>query len=442
MMGDVVIRAEGLGKRYWIGGAARADSLRDTLASALTAPLRRAAALARGHGSAAETGHQALWALRDAAFTVRRGESLGIIGRNGAGKSTLLKILSRITEPTAGHVDLTGRVASLLEVGTGFHPDLTGEENIYLNGAILGMSRREIKQRFGEIAAFAGVEKFLRTAVKHYSSGMYTRLAFSVAAHLESEILIVDEVLAVGDAEFQRRCLDRMGDITHGGRTVLFVSHNLAAVESLCRSCILLEGGRIVERGEPAEVVHRYLRRQQHTDAAGWLTPDRPRHGSGKIRFTACYPEDDRGTRLHALEIGCPGRLTLEWHHDHGQLQRPQFVVDLATAVGQKITRLSTLDTGTALPNISTSGSVRVRMPEVCLMPGRYLLTLHVRDHEGVVDHLENTVPLEVSARDVFGSGKLPPGNKGFIFFVPQTWQMAAAGDEQPAPVPLELEAT
>ena len=420
-MGDVVIRAENLGKRYWIGGAARQDSLRDTLASLATAPLRRAAGLARGEGSAAETGRQELWALRDAGFEVRRGESLAIIGRNGAGKSTLLKILSRITEPTEGFCDLTGRVASLLEVGTGFHPDLTGQENIYLNGAILGMTRREVRRRFGEIAEFAGVEKFLRTAVKHYSSGMYTRLAFAVAAHLESEILIVDEVLAVGDAEFQRRCLDRMDDITHGGRTVLFVSHNLAAVESLCRSCLLLEGGRIVERGEPAAVVRRYLRADADPDGDGWLTPERPRSGDGRIRFVGCWAEDE-GQPLSVVPLGTGFDLVLEWTHERGRLRRPQFVVDLATATGQKLTRLSTLDTGTAVADIDGPGRIRVRVHDLSLMPGRYLLTLHVRDREGVVDHLENTVPLEIGARDLYGSGKLPPSGKGLVLCVGQTW--------------------
>src|SRR5207244_3345082 len=199
------------------------------------------------------------WALKDVSFEVRQGEVIGIIGRNGAGKSTLLKILSRITDPTEGRVTINGRVASLLEVGTGFHPELTGRENIYLNGAILGMTRAEIGRKFDEIVAFAEVEKFLDTPVKRYSSGMYVRLAFAVAAHLEPEILVVDEVLAVGDAEFQKKCLGKMSTVASGGRTVLFVSHNLTAIESLCHSCIALQRGRIFTRGSPTDVLDKYL---------------------------------------------------------------------------------------------------------------------------------------------------------------------------------------
>lgn len=254
-MPDVIIRAENLGKKYQIRHqqAGRYSALRDVLMGLVQKPFR-----SRRNGSD-ETPLEDFWALRDVDFTIERGEAVGIIGRNGAGKSTLLKILSRITEPTTGRVRLGGRVASLLEVGTGFHPELTGRENVFLNGAILGMSRGEIRRKFDEIVTFAGIERFLDTPVKRYSSGMYVRLAFAVAAHLEPEILVVDEVLAVGDAEFQRKCLGKMSEAAQGGRTVLFVSHNMAAVSSLTTRAMVLNAGKIVFDGRSDEAVERYI---------------------------------------------------------------------------------------------------------------------------------------------------------------------------------------
>jgi lipopolysaccharide transport system ATP-binding protein len=258
-MSDTVISVENLGKRYIIGHESRHDNLRDTLHHHARKLWRR---FRWGTGFTTEE----FWALRDVSFTVNQGEVVGIIGRNGAGKSTLLKILSRITEPTQGRVTVRGRVASLLEVGTGFHPELTGRENIFLNGAILGMSRAEITRKFDEIVAFAEVERFLDTPVKHYSSGMYVRLAFAVAAHLEPEILIVDEVLSVGDAAFQKKCLGKMQSVSRQeGRTVLFVSHDVAAVSGLTMRCILLDRGRTVQFGSTIEVVNTYLARLRQT---------------------------------------------------------------------------------------------------------------------------------------------------------------------------------
>jgi lipopolysaccharide transport system ATP-binding protein len=247
-----IIRVENVSKQYAIGAReASYGTLRESLSKAVRAPF--------GGRRAAPLSDRTLWALREISFEVRPGEILGIIGRNGAGKSTLLKVLSRITEPTTGRIELYGRLGSLLEVGTGFHPELTGRENIYLNGAILGMRRSEIERKFDEIVAFAEIEKFLDTPVKHYSSGMYMRLAFAVAASLEPEILVVDEVLAVGDYEFQKKCLGKMGDISKDGRTVLLVSHNLPSIVNLCQRAILLNGGKIITTGEPAEVVQTYL---------------------------------------------------------------------------------------------------------------------------------------------------------------------------------------
>jgi lipopolysaccharide transport system ATP-binding protein len=257
---DIAVRAEGVSKRYVIDHAEKHDTLRDLLAHGARAWWRKWRQRSR---------QEEFWALRDVSFEIKRGEVVGIIGRNGAGKSTLLKILSRITEPTTGRVQLSGRVASLLEVGTGFHPELTGRENIFLNGAILGMSRAEIRRKFDEIVAFAEIERFLDTPVKRYSSGMYVRLAFAVAAHLEPEILIVDEVLAVGDARFQKKCLGKMHAVASAGRTVLFVSHNLGTVQSLCQRCVLLEAGQIAFAGEPSEAVARYARASADQAAAG-----------------------------------------------------------------------------------------------------------------------------------------------------------------------------
>ena len=254
-MSDTVIRVDGLSKKYHIGGRQEGyRTLRETLTGALVSPFRRARRLLSGQAHGATGLKETIWALKDAAFEIKQGEVVGIIGLNGAGKTTLLKILSRITEPTEGYAEIHGRVGSLLEVGTGFHPELTGRENIYLNGAILGMKKAEIERKFDEIVDFAEIDKFIDTPVKHYSSGMYVRLAFAVAAHLEPEILLVDEVLAVGDAAFQKKCLGKMESVAQQGRTVLFVSHNMAAIQSLCTGCILLDLGEIVTHGVSSRV--------------------------------------------------------------------------------------------------------------------------------------------------------------------------------------------
>ncbi|HZS70344.1 MAG TPA: ABC transporter ATP-binding protein [Candidatus Acidoferrum sp.] len=261
-MSNIAIHCEGLGKQYRLGAASqhRYKALRDVLAGAATAPFRAAAALARGERVRKEK-PAPFWALRDVSFDIEHGEIVGVIGRNGAGKSTLLKILSKITTPTTGYARIHGRVGSLLEVGSGFHPELTGRDNIYMNGAILGMTRREIERKFDEIVAFAEVEKFVDTPVKRYSSGMYLRLAFAVAAHLEPEILFVDEVLAVGDAAFQKKCLGKMNEVSRQGRTIIFVSHNMTALRNLCTRAIWLADGKVVEDGEAGAVVADYLQR-------------------------------------------------------------------------------------------------------------------------------------------------------------------------------------
>lgn len=294
-MGDLAIRVENLSKRYRIGAKQEPyRTLRESLASAVARPFRR---FSRGGGPEPLQDH--IWAVKDVSFEVNQGEAVGIIGPNGAGKTTLLKLLARVTQPTAGRAEIHGRVGSLLEVGIGFHPELTGRENVYLNSAILGIKRREMARKFDEIVGFAGVETFIETPVKHYSSGMYLRLAFAVAAYLEPEILVVDEVLAVGDAEFQKRCIGKMGEIAKTGRTVLFVSHNLLSVEAMCSKAILLKAGQIIAEGNVRDVIDQYLGGRDHgSGVVSWASPE--------------AAPGDHTVRLKAVRIVSDGRPTDE----------------------------------------------------------------------------------------------------------------------------------
>jgi lipopolysaccharide transport system ATP-binding protein len=311
LMNDVVIRAEGLGKKYHLG--VRKKSFRESMVDLAAAPVQRARKLLSGRSNADDDDDSIMWALNDASFEIRKGEVVGLIGRNGAGKSTLLKILSRITEPTCGWADIDGRIGSLLEVGTGFHPELSGRENIFLNGAILGMPKVEIRRKFDEIVDFCQLEKFLDTPVKHYSSGMYVRLAFAVAAHLEPEILMVDEVLAVGDARFQKKCLNKMEDISHSGRTVIFVSHNMSAVTRICQRAILLEDGRVVDSGPSHDVVSSYLRGGAGTTASReW--PDISRAPGGKFcRLRKIRARDREGRNVDTMDIRSEVGIEMEY---------------------------------------------------------------------------------------------------------------------------------
>jgi len=326
-MSDIAIRVDNLSKLYKIGTLrSKHDTLRDRINDLLFNPFKKLAKVAKAQRnpiirSTSFSSDDHIWALKDVSFEVNRGEVIGIIGRNGAGKTTLLKILSRITEPTQGHADIRGRVGSLLEVGTGFHPELTGRENIYLNGAILGMRRAEIDRRFDEIVAFGEIDKFLDTPVKRYSSGMYVRLAFAVAAHLEPEILLVDEVLAVGDAAFQKKCLGKMGDVAKEGRTVLFVSHNMAAVQRLCERVVLLNEGKIVVDGVAERVIAAYL--QSGPD----IPPERVWHdiyeapGDDVIRLRAVRVRDKDGAVVERIDIRRPVGIEVEYWNlqaDHG----------------------------------------------------------------------------------------------------------------------------
>ena len=326
--------------------AARHTNFREALAGMVSSPLRRLRRLAgRAHDS------ERFWALKDISFDVQQGEVVGIIGRNGAGKSTLLKILSQITEPTQGRVELIGRVGSLLEVGTGFHPDLTGRENVYLNGAILGMSRRDIARRFDEIVAFAEIEKFLDTQVKRYSSGMYMRLAFAVAAHLEPEILIIDEVLAVGDAAFQKKCLGKMSDVAHHGRTVLFVSHNMAAIQNLCSRCLMLDQGAIVADTDPTTATAKYL--ENIYVAGGTPIHERlDRRGSGQARLVDIHLLNSEGQSVSILPMGADWNI--EFTYDcESEIVRPELRLFITNSQGQRISRISSWNSQGELPTVS-----------------------------------------------------------------------------------------
>ncbi len=376
-MSDIAIRVESLSKQYRIGGPqVRYRTIRETVTDALAAPWRW---LKNPKSEIRYSKHETIWALKDVSLEVKHGEVIGIIGRNGAGKTTLLKILSRITEPTEGRAEIYGRVGSLLEVGTGFHPELTGRENIYLNGAILGMKRAEIGGKFDEIVAFAEVEKFLDTPVKHYSSGMYVRLAFAVAAHLEPEILLVDEVLAVGDAAFQKKCLGKIGDVAHGGRTVLFVSHNHQAVRRLCERCIWLEEGRIQQIGPSNDVLDAYLS-MANADVlrAEDLTPDAPCLDSNNpLRFLRLAICDSEGQPSSILYGERPYTVEIEYEFTQA-IGNARLVVLFRTA--QDIDAFLTTD----CDNHPTKGQDRLpghyvsrcEIPPYLLTQGRYRVTV------------------------------------------------------------------
>ncbi len=368
-----------------------------------------------------------LWALHDVSFEVQEGEVLGIIGRNGAGKSTLLKILSRITEPTAGRAVIHGRVSSLLEVGTGFHPELTGRENIYLNGTILGMTKREIDRKFDEIVDFSGVERFLDTPVKRYSSGMKVRLAFAVAAHLEPEILIIDEVLAVGDAEFQRRCLGKMEDVARGGRTVLFVSHNMAAVESLCRRCLLVSEGSIALDAATDATIADYLHQFRSPACSATQLNDVPREPGLTRTITKIELLGTDDTPLSVIQANAP--LTIRIHYTHDKSMRlPRFGIAWETEHGDRLFFLQTRIHYGRFPDLPAKGAIDCHIPQVPLVPGRYYLTVGCAAQGRQLDLLTNVLSIDVVAADVFGTGILPLPTQGAVLVRAQWSALASPG--------------
>jgi len=408
-VGSPVVRAEGLAKRFALGETRRSGSLRESLVDA--------AATFFAHGRRRATSPDHVWALRDVSFEVAEGEVLGIIGANGAGKSTLLRILSRITAPSAGRAEIRGRVGSLLEVGTGFHPELTGRENVQLNGAILGMRRQEIARRFDAIVEFAGVGAFLDTPVKRYSSGMRMRLAFAVAAHLEPEVLIVDEVLAVGDLAFQQRCLGKMSEVASSGRTVLFVSHNMAAVEGLCDRALLLEQGRIVASGETCSVIADYLARATGPLGSG------PSVSSRDGAFEVCGLEllDRHEAPIGAVQSGQSFAVELELH---ARRPLPRAAVQLAIndSLGM---RTAVLHSGVAAGESDLpAGSQRIRcqVHDLPLVPGAYSLELKLLSGGETLLFERSAAPLLVEGGDFFGTGRLPPAGWGGRCLLHQTW--------------------
>lgn len=425
------IKVENLSKRYELGGGPPGGR---TLAETLSATLGGVGRLFR-RGPAATptaTGSREFWALRDVSFSVNPGEMIGVIGRNGAGKSTLLKVLSRIVQPTSGRAEVRGRMGSLLEVGTGFHPELSGRENVYLNGSILGMTRREITKKFDAIVAFAGVEQFLDTPVKRYSSGMYVRLAFAVAAHLEPEILIVDEVLAVGDQAFQQKCTQQMRSVGRGGRTVLFVSHNMPAVQNLCTRCVWLKGGRVMADGPAAEVIEAYNRDVADVGGAEVdLTSHRGRTPDSVVAMQRVRVMNDADGRSPAVPMRGTARIEVAFAHTEA-ISDVTLGVVVKDAYHLPIfgpnTKVTVCPTQ---PTPLKAGTITCRLPDLPLMPGTYPIDLYFGSRTHDFDVVYNAVELTVLPADVFGTGKLPPPNAGNICW-PATWEIVGDVVENP----------
>jgi ABC-type polysaccharide/polyol phosphate transport system ATPase subunit len=399
-MSNVAIQAVGLSKEYHIGGPQKNfDRIGDQIADLVMAPLRRAGKLIRGEASGASELSQQFWALKDVSFEINHGDVIGVLGHNGAGKSTLLKILSRITEPTSGYADVHGRISSLLEVGTGFHPELTGRENIFLNGAILGMHRAEIQRKFDDIVAFAEIDKFLDTPVKHYSSGMYVRLAFSVAAHLEPEILLVDEVLAVGDMAFQKKCLGKMDSVSKQGRTVIFVSHNMNALQRLCTKSMLLNRGQLVNQGETAEMVELYLSAASTEATAPGEAIDvskANRDGTGKVRFEhISYTSLNPATGYQPFTHG-PLEFSLDLISDQARAVSSVAVI-LFDRYGTKLINADTMALGEPISFRKGHNTIKLKIDDVSLNPGIYTVGLWVADPPSeVYDYIASAFLLEV----------------------------------------------
>lgn len=407
---STVIIVEDLGKRYFLkhqSGQQSYVALRDVLTDGVKNWGRRL--LGGGNSTISSNESEEFWALKDVSFEVEQGDRIGIVGRNGAGKSTLLKILSRITEPTTGSVRIKGRVASLLEVGTGFHPELTGRENIFLNGVILGMGRSEIKKKFDEIVDFAEIERFLDTPVKRYSSGMYVRLAFAVAAHLEPEILIVDEVLAVGDARFQKKCLGKMEDVsTREGRTVLFVSHNMGAVEHLCCKALLMSSGGIVAANSPAEIIAEYLA-SVYDEESGAALQCTSREGLRNVEI------GDIRIQSRSFRIGEPMAVSISYCQ-RGSVKKK--IVECGMSIWSdhdvRLVSISSLHRND-ICRFPDEGTVVCNIPELPLVHGEYYLNVFVSSSDGIEDYIVHAQKFRIHEADYYGSGKLVDPSWGLI---------------------------
>jgi lipopolysaccharide transport system ATP-binding protein len=425
-MSERAIRLEGVAKKYRIGrNQAAYKTLRDTVTDMIGLPFRRVHQLMNGTATEAVERDDVIWALKDISFEVKRGEVVGIIGPNGAGKSTLLRILSRITQPTKGYSETWGRLGSLLEVGVGFHPELTGRENIYLSGAILGMRKAQIERKFDDIVSFAEVETFIDTPVKHYSTGMAVRLGFAVAAHMEPDILLIDEVLAVGDAGFQKKCLGTMDSLGNSGRTLLLVSHNMAAIENHCSRCIWIEHGKIRKDGNTNEVIRAY-----QSSFAGTLesqmdlrTKGREK-GSGQIRYTAIEFLNSSGSKPDVIRIG--DRLIIRLHyHVKESVPYPYFAVNVYTQLGTLVTILSTWSSGIEVPSLPEGDAfIDVEIESLTLMPSRYYLSLSVAGLGPIwYDKIDKCTSLDVEASNYYGSGRGINSQFGIVAF-PCRWSI------------------
>ena len=423
-MRDIAIRVSGLGKRYRIGASKpRHDTLRDSVVHSLGSLFRK------NEAAAVE---QEFWALKNVSFEVHRGDVLGLIGRNGAGKSTLLKILSRITVPTEGRAEMSGRLGSLLEVGTGFNTELTGRENIYLSGAIMGMRRAEVARKFDEIVDFSGIQKFLDTPVKRYSSGMYVRLAFAVAAHLEPEILIVDEVLAVGDASFQKKCLGKMGNVAKEGRTVLFVSHNMAAVQNLCTRGMVLSDGQVTFRGSAIDASEHYL---SGGSARGFGIADLSHHPGRLndyrpvVQSIGLLANDGRS---RYTETARPGDdLVFEIQYDTGELSLDNAVVAIHSSAGERLLTVGSRFCSHFNYELRGKGILTCRLPQIALKAGEYrvMVAMGRQISSKDVDCVEDALTFRVEPTDFFGTGKaLLPGQGHFA--VRSEWRMMPVAEE------------
>jgi lipopolysaccharide transport system ATP-binding protein len=420
-MSDVAVRAVGLGKQYRIGERQKYKAIRDALTDAMSLPFRIGSSFFTGRSS--ETKESAeLWALKNVSFEINQGEVVGVIGRNGAGKSTLLKILSRITEPTEGYVDLHGRVGTLLEVGTGFHPELTGRENIYLNGSIIGMTKREINCKFDEIVTFAEIEQFLDTPVKFYSTGMHMRLAFAVAAHLEPEILLVDEVLAVGDGAFQKKCLGKMSRVANEGRTVLFVSHSMAAVQSLCRRCILFEKGEIVLVGSADECMGRYLAEPLQNGQRHAVVFPKPSGGTLRMDSATVLCN---GAPSSAVFMGDSLSLSVDFVSEK-PIRNPRLAFIITTQNGIRLINSSNRYQGSSdYASPVNAGTIRCDLGIAPLAEGGYSISLYFGNPIEDTHVAEDAMSFEVIGRDIWGEGQASRANVSCLWW-PTTFHFLA----------------
>jgi lipopolysaccharide transport system ATP-binding protein len=402
-MGQPVIRVEGVSKSYRVGAVEKAKyrTVQESLVDMVKRPLRRLTRT-RDDSSATET----FWALSQIDFEIEQGDVTGVIGVNGAGKSTLLKILSQITQPTTGQAAVRGRVASLLEVGTGFHAELTGRENVLLNGAILGMKRHETLQKFDQIVEFAGVERFVDTPVKRYSSGMYLRLAFAVAAHLDPEVLLVDEVLAVGDIAFQRRCINRMREVSQEGRTVLLVSHNLVSIEALCTRCLLLDAGRLVQMGPVTDITREYRRRVQGNQTPGTVVLGTQCVAAGRRSvFTALTLVDEFGETTRCFPLGGTFRALIGLDLPAGG-DVAEIVVRIDDPYAQRLMTIKNPASGSLLRLSRGDQLVECRIPEMPLVPGEYSVGLAIYVNEHLLDEVDQIVTFTITNNNAYGDAR------------------------------------